>query len=268
MDQMVNAVGQTRLLLLPLDDKPFSNWRENVREETVPPSPPEGSSTKATAVLAVTQSLRVDLDGDGTPDADNDGDGRIDEDPPDDMHNDFGAGVYLIDDDGDGFVDESLDGDDDEGPFEQNEDPINGIDDDNDNNIDEDASADTNGDAAPGIVWVDDDGDGSIDEGNQDDDDEDGTLNEDWLDPVVFYLDNGTLMQRTPVPWDETAAGGITGRDFVVAPVAENVTRFRVERLARGSGRAQLVDLTLELTSPETGDTVSLHTQVRVGGAL
>ena len=268
MDRMVRAVSNTPRLLLPLSDKPFSNWPEHIRKETVPPSPPVGSSIKATAVLVVTQDAQVDLDGNGIPDADNDGDGRIDEDPPDDMSNDFAAGIYLIDDDGDGFVDESTWGDDDEGPFEQDEDPINGLDDDNDNNIDEDASADVNGDGEPGIAGVDDDGDGSIDEGDTDDSDEDGNLNEDWLDPVVFYLDNGALMERTPVPWDENASGSTTGRDFIASAIAENVTLLRIERVPPAAGQALLVDLTLELTNPASGELVSLHTRVRVGGAL
>ena len=268
MDRMIRAVSNTERLLLPLADKPWSNWPEHIREETVPPSPPIGSSIKATAVLAVTQDPQVDLDGDGLPDADNDGDGRFDEDPPDDMGYELAAGIYLIDDDGDGFVDESSSGDDDEGPFEQNEDPINGLDDDNDNNIDEDPSADTNGDGEPGLAGVDDDGDGSIDEGNMDDSDEDGNLNEDWFDAVVFYLDNGTLMERTPVPWDENASGSTTGRDFVASAIAENVTLFRVERVPPAAGQALLVDLTLELTNPASGEMVSLHTRVRVGGAF
>lgn len=268
MDRMVRAVGNTRRLLLPLGDNPNTNWPENIREETVPPSPPIGSSVKATAVLAVTQDPQVDLDGNGIPDADNDGDGRIDEDPPDDMGYELAAGIYLIDDDGDGLVDESVPGDDDEGPFEQDEDPINGVDDDNDNNIDEDASADTNGDGAPGIAGVDDDADGSIDEGNMDDSDEDGNLNEDWLDPVVFYLDNGILMERMPVPWDESGGGLLSGLDFVVEPIAENVTLFRVERVPPAVGQGLLVDLKLELTNPASGEMVSLHTRVRVGGAL
>ena len=53
MARMVRAVRTSQLFILPLPDNPGTNWRENVREETVPASPPEGSSTKATAVLAV-----------------------------------------------------------------------------------------------------------------------------------------------------------------------------------------------------------------------
>jgi hypothetical protein len=271
MQRMVQAVGNTRLLLLPLNDIPASNWPENIREQTVdPPTPPIGDSTLATAVLAVTLSAYQDLDGDGFPDADDDRDGRIDEDLPDDRNYDAAPGIYLIDDDGDGSVDEGSSGyDDDEVSSVENEDPIDGIDNDGDNNVDEDPASDNNGDGCPGICGVDDDGDGVVDEGAADDDDEDGGGYDDWYNPLIFYLvDNGTLMERTPVPWDENASGGVTGQDFIVKPIAENVTRFRVERLPLGAGRHVIVDLTLELTSPITSETVSLNTRVRVGGAL
>jgi hypothetical protein len=269
MQRLVQAVGNTRLLLLPLNDIPASNWPEHIREQTLPPTPPIGDSTLATAVLAVTLSAYQDLDSDGVRDADDDGDGRIDEDLPDDRNYDSAPGIYLIDDDGDGSVDEGSSGyDDDEVSSVENEDPIDGIDNDGDNNIDEDPASDNNGDGCPGICGVDDDGDGVVDEGAADDDDEDGGGYDDWYNPVVFYLDNGTLMERTPVPWDENASGGVTGQDFIVKPIAENVTRFRVERLPLGMGRDVIVDLTLELASPVTGETVSLNTRVRVGGAL
>ncbi|MBT8437148.1 MAG: hypothetical protein KJP11_07245, partial [Gammaproteobacteria bacterium] len=61
--------------------------------------------------------------------------------------------------------------------------------------------------------------------------------------------------------------GPVDGRDYIESVIAENVTRFRVERLDNGSV-IDIIDLTLELTSPLTGDTVSLRSQVRVGGAL
>ncbi|MDH3274233.1 MAG: prepilin-type N-terminal cleavage/methylation domain-containing protein, partial [Gammaproteobacteria bacterium] len=46
MQRMVRTVRESQYLFLPLPDKPDTDWRENVREETVPASPPEGSSTK------------------------------------------------------------------------------------------------------------------------------------------------------------------------------------------------------------------------------
>ncbi|MGB5335126.1 MAG: prepilin-type N-terminal cleavage/methylation domain-containing protein [Woeseiaceae bacterium] len=268
MDRMSRAISDTRYLILPMPDKPDTDWRENVREETVPASPPEGSSSKATAVLALSLSIDVDLDADGFPDADNDRDGRIDEDYPADIAYDFDPGIHLIDDGGDGFVDEGFsDADDDERLNSGDEDPINGVDDDGDGVVDEDPGADMNGDGAPGIAGVDDDADGQIDEGDANDDDEDGLVDEDWLDAVVFYLQGDALIERHPVPWDESANGFISGRDYIETVIAENVTLFRVERPVPGSPNEQLVSLTLELTGP-SGQTVSLDARVRVGGAL
>ena len=269
MQRMVRAVADAHQLILPLADKPATNWRENVREETVPASPPEGDSLKATAVLAVPLSAAFDIDRDGFPDVDNDRDGRIDEDYPADIAFDYDPGIHLIDDSGDGQVDEGLfnDADDDEQPVDTDEDSINGVDDDGDGLIDEDPGQDMNGDGAPGIAGVDDDQDGQIDEGLPSDDDEDGQSDEDWLDPHVFYLQSGALMERHPVPWDETANGTITGRDFIISTIAENVTLFRVERPLPSASGVQLVYLTLELTGP-SGETVSLDTRVRVGAAL
>ncbi|NNJ95332.1 MAG: hypothetical protein HKP57_11345, partial [Halobacteria archaeon] len=123
-------------------------------------------------------------------------------------------------------------------------------------------------DGCPGICGVDDDADGNLDEGGAGDDDEDGQVDEDWYNAVVFYLNAGTLMQRTPVPWDASGGGLVSGLDYIVEPVADNVTRFRVERVAGVAGNNQLVDITLDLTSPASGERVSLQTQVRVGGAL
>ncbi|MGI9232621.1 MAG: prepilin-type N-terminal cleavage/methylation domain-containing protein [Woeseiaceae bacterium] len=269
MQRMVRAVGETRQLVLPMIDKSATTWRENVREETVPASPPEPGSIKATAVLAVSLSAAVDLDADGFPDADNDRDGRIDEDYPSDIAFDYDPGIHRIDDGGEGFVDEGFfnDSDDDERANQSDEDPINGIDDDNDGPVDEDPGADMNGDGQPGIAGFDDDGDGAIDEGNPADDDEDGLDDEDWLDAVVFFLQADSLIERHPVPWDETTNGSVTGRDFVESVIAENVTRFRVERPIASASGEQLVYLTLELTAA-SGESVMLDTRIRVGGAL
>lgn len=271
MDQMVRTASLSRQILLPLHDKALSDWPENIREQTVPASPPIGSSTLATAVLAVTVPTAQDLDGDGFPDADDDRDGLIDEDLPDDADYGFSSGIYLIDDGGDGQVDEDsfgYTGDDDEYFLVGQEDPINGADDDADYNVDEDPPADNNGDGCPGRCGVDDDGDGQVDEGSSADDDEDGSEDEDWLNPVVFHLTGDVLVQRTPVPWDETGASGVTGRDFVVHPIAEHVTRFRVERMPVLLGDPESVELLLELTGPDSGEVVQVETRVRIGGGL
>lgn len=272
MDQMVRIVSHSRRLLLPLADNPATSWREHVREQTIPASSPDPGSTLATAVLAVTLPEYFDLDDDGFPDADDDGDGRIDEDLPNDNHHDFFPGIMMIDDDGDGTVDEGIGWAEDDEDGAENEDPVNGIDDDNDGSVDEDPASDNNGDGCPGICGVDDDNDGSIDEGASDDDDEDVGTFDDPYDPVVFYLVGSDLVQRTPVPWNEDGIsapdGPVDGRDFVVSTIAESVSRFRVERVAGVANGHQLVDITLELTSPITGKFVTLQTQVRVGGAL
>lgn len=270
MQSMVSMVSRSRRLMLPLNNSIYTDWPDNIREQTVPASPPTGSSILDSAVLAVTLPADVDLDGNGFPDADNDADGRIDEDWPGDVTNDRAAGIYQIDDMGDGTVDKfsACCFEDDEEDFGiQNEDPVNGIDDDADGLTDEDPWGDMNADFCPGICGIDDDEDGSIDEGSDLDDDEDGLNDEDWLDSVVFYLSGSTLRQRHPVPWDTDGDSDVDGRDFIVSDLAENITRFRVERLD-SAGVGELIDLILELTDPVTGDSISLQTRVRVGGAL
>lgn len=271
MDRMTMAAKSSRRLLLPLHDNPATNWPENVREETDPASPAIGDSTKATAVLALTLPEYVDLDGDGFPDADDDRDGQIDEDLPNDSHHDFFPGIMLIDDDGDGSIDEGADWAEDDEDGVQNEDPADGIDGDADGSADEDPASDNNGDGCPGLCGVDDDGDGQIDEGSNDDDDEDGGSFDDAYDPVVFHLDGDILMERMPVPWNEdgisTPDGPVDGRDFITSAVAENVSRFRIERIAATTGLPQSVHIVLELTGP-SGQVVSVETRVRIGGAL
>lgn len=287
MQRLVAATQHSRHLILPLADNPATDWREHVREQTVPASPPEGSSTKATAVLAITLNPALDIDNDGWADANNDRDyfdlnrnttrdvgepERLDEDLGDDMNNDGMPGIKGIDDDGDGAVDESDAADfparDDDEQGDRDEDFTDGIDDDADGSEGEDGTADMNKDFAAGLAGIDDNEDGTIDEGHQHDDDEDGLTDEDWLDTVVFYLVNGSLTERMPVPWDEDGSGAVTGGDFVKSVIADNVTHFRVERLPLGSGAVQLVDLTLELTDPDSAETIRLQSRVRVGGAL
>ncbi len=272
MERMVRTVSHSRNLLLPTVDSPNTDWPEHIREQTIPASPPIGSSTLATAVLAITLPAYVDLDGDGYPDADDDRDGRIDEDLPNDIHHDFLPGIMLVDDDGDGQIDESpgLYWDDDEGGS-YNEDPFDGIDNDGDGRIDEDPPSDNNGDGCPGICAVDDDRNGEVDGADGDDDDEDGGEFDDPYDPVVFHLDDDRLIERMPVPWNEdgnsSPDGPVDGRDFVTSVIAENVSRFRVERLEGTSGGRETVRLTLELTGTE-GNVVRLDADVRLGATL
>lgn len=260
MQRMVTAVRQSDRLLLPLADNPNTGWREDVREQTNPPTPPAGGSTFATAVLAVTMGPTLDRDEDGFADADNDNDGLVDEDLGTDSTADAVSGVIHIDDDGNGAADEGGANDDDEDQF-TNEDPEDNLDNDGDGAFDEDPNFDMNDDGQAGVAGIDDDGDGSIDEGNNDDDDEDGLRGEDWFDPVVFHLSGTTLLERLP------NLNPIDGTDFTEYAIAENVTHFRVERLANAGKRAVLVDITLQIRT-SGGEPTSLSTRVRVGGGL
>ena len=271
LHRIVAATSHSRNLLLPLPDNPNTDWPEHIREQTIPASAPTGSSTFASAVLAVTLPEYVDLDADGFPDADDDRDGKIDEDLPNDIHHDFHPGVMLIDDDGDGSVDEGSGWAEDDEDGALNEDPVDGIDNDGDGAIDEDPASDTNGDGCPGICGVDDDGNGTVDgTSDETDDDEQGTGFEDAYDPVVFYLEGDSLLERMPVPWNEdgnsSPDGPVDGRDWVASPIADNVSRFRVERVGT-AGSKQLVNIELELTGP-AGGVVNVSTSVRIGGAL
>lgn len=268
MDRMVKAISHSRLLLLPMADKPISPWPENVREQSVPATAPTNTVALHTAVLAVTLPEYIDLNGDGVADADDDEDGQIDEDLPADNHNDNASGIYLIDDNGDGSVDEFDAADDDETANDIDDDILDGVDNDNDNNIDEDPGSDNNGDGCPGICGVDDDGSGQVDEGSSSDDDEDGEIDEDPYNPLVFVLSDNELIERIPVPWDIDGNASLDGRDFYTTTIAENVTYFRVERVVRSSGESQQVEITLELTSPQSQETIRLNTRVRLGAAL
>jgi len=259
MQRMVRAARLSTGLLLPLADNPSTGWQENIRDSQ--------AGGQGRAALALRLPAESDLDEDGTPDADDDGDGRIDEDMPADIQNDGASGLLGFDDDGDGLVDNHSTGDDDE-DGSSDEDWIDGIDNDGDGVVDEDPPADGNSDGETGITGVDDDSDGSVDEGAADDNDEDGSAGEDPLNPLVFYLENGVLQERRPVPWDTTSDGAVDGADFVVSPLVENVTHFRVERITTPGARYRRVDLLLTVTRPDTSESLTLQTQVRIGGGL
>ena len=246
MERMLRAVSHSPRLLIPLVDKlSTAGVDESLRDP---------------GVLAVSLDPLLDRDLDGIADADNDGDGRVDEDTGADWTNDAKPGIAGIDDDGGGAVDEGSVGDDDETGFFADGDPVDGIDNDGDQNVDEDPPADVNGDGAPGSAAVDDDGDGSVDEGNVDDDDEDGVSDEDWIDPVVFFLSGGNLIERFPNP------GSASGNDYSERVIAEGVTTFIVQRLPRSDERADRVAITLTLGNGDA--VVKLDTRVRVGGSL
>ena len=271
LSRMSSMLGRSPTLLLPLADNPATNWPENLREQTDPPTPPLGSSTLATAVLAFSLPAHVDLDGNDVADADNDADGRIDEDLPGDATLDDAAGIIGIDDDGDGEVDEGDKKDEDE-DGDKDEDWFNGVDDDGDGRVDEDPKDDNNKDEESGIAGIDDNANGDVDESDKKDDDEDGSEDEDWYDPIVYFLKTGSngrlaLFERSPVPWDVNSDAAIDGLDFVESELAQNVTHFRVERIQTATS-VVLIDITIALTDPQSGESIRLQTRVRAGGAL
>ncbi len=244
LGRIVAAVNATTKLILPRPEDPVTGYSESVRD-----------------VLAVALDPTLDRDGDGFADADNDRDGVVDEDLDDDNTNDGRSGIFGIDDDNDGLIDEHNFRDDDEDGL-NNEDRANGLDDDGDGAVDEDLDGDTNGDLDPGVSGVDDDGDGFTDEGGFEDDDEDGSTNEDWLDPVVYFLNGTALIERIP------NLDPVDGTDFRESVLAENVSRFQVERIAPApNDRALILMVTRELSGSE-GEVVSLSSRIRVGGGL
>lgn len=259
MQRMVDAVNQSRHLMIPLGENPTTAYSESVRN-----------------VLAVTISPNLDRDKDGWADANNDKDyldvnnngirdagepERIDEDLPQDGNNDGVQGIGGIDDNGDGVADENGNSTDADEDGVQAEDSIDGIDNDGDGSLDEDPGVDMNGDGKPGIENFDDDFDGIIDEGENDDDDEDGLRGEDWYDPVVYYLEGTTLIERMP------NVNPADGSNYSAYPIAENVSLFRVERIMGADGSTLLVDITLTLTPPNA-EPFSLNTRVGIGSAL
>jgi prepilin-type N-terminal cleavage/methylation domain-containing protein len=255
MQMMVKSVRMTRRLMIPFNEIIYN---ESGRD-----------------VLAVTMDPTLDRDKDGWADANNDKDyldinnngsqdegepERIDEDMSHDMTNDGESGIIGIDDDGDGETDENNANDDDE-DGNINEDKEGNGDDEGDGVIDEDFSFDHNNDNAPGLLGVDDDYDGTVDEGQNDDDDEDGFRSEDWLDPVVYFLNGTNLIQRIP------NINPADGTDYQENPIAENVSSFQVIRIPQSNGRAVLVDITLEITSTDE-EIASFNTRVGVGSGL
>ena len=182
---------------------------------------------------------------------DTDGDGRLDEDSHKDLTGDEAPGVAGIDDDGDGLIDEGNKEDDDEDGA-NNEDVVNGIDDDGDGSIDEDPDEDWNKDGKDGIAGYDDDDDGLIDEGDDKDEDEDGTKNEDPAEPIIFYIENGTLMEKHPV--------------YGVNALAHDVAQFRT-RYTLGAEGEPHIDITLALSRGK-GTEITLNRQVHMENLL
>lgn len=132
---------------------------------------------------------------------------------------------------------------------------------DNDRNgiVDDDLPADESNDAAAGIVGIDDNGDGTADNGaGLTDNDENGSLGTppnapktgaDWIDPVVYRVSGGQLLERLP------NLNPTSGADYTERPIADNVSAFVVTRIPTGNRRSREVLVQLSLTGPggETG---------------
>jgi hypothetical protein len=141
---------------------------------------------------------------------------------------------------------------------------------DNDHNgiADDDLPTDETKDGAAGIKGIDDDGDGTADNGSGiTDNDENGTLGSapvapktgaDWIDPVVYRVSAGQLLERLP------NINPTSGADYTERPIADNVSAFTVTRIATGNRRTREVQVQLTLSSPG-GETGTWTRRLRLG---
>jgi hypothetical protein len=141
---------------------------------------------------------------------------------------------------------------------------------DNDHNgiADDDLPADETKDGAAGIKGIDDDGDGTADNGSGiTDNNENGTLGSapvapktgaDWIDPVVYRVSAGQLLERLP------NINPTSGADYTERPIADNVSAFTVTRIATGNRRTREVQVQLTLTGPG-GETGTWIRRLRLG---
>ena len=195
---------------------------------------------------------------------DNDEDGVLDEDWGADIANDNQPGFAGFDDDGDGSTDEggvARKDDDDEDGYDDEDSPKNGLDDDSgggaipDGNYDEEFQADMNSDGCPGLCFRDDDSDGSFDEGNINDDDEDGMVDEDPVDPLIFYVKNGAIYERE-IKWNpSTSLSEVTEKKLI-----DNVSQFIVTRLLGANGKT-LINVRIEVSAGR-GNNVMLESEI------
>lgn len=245
LNRMAASIAATDNLLIPTPDNPATishpldsavPYLENIREQSVSGG---GLPSFGTAVLAVTLPRSIDFDEDNNADIDTDEDDLVDEDPGADLSSDGAPGLVGIDDDGDGQIDEGANDDDDE-DGQVSEDPINGIDDDGDGRIDEDPGADA--DASGG-----------------NDDDNDGSNDEDYLDPLVYFISGDQLIERYP-----DALNG-SGTNYSESVIADNVVALRFERQSAVAGRQPVLTMTLSLGDIENPYVATLSR--RVGAA-
>lgn len=140
---------------------------------------------------------------------------------------------------------------------------------DNDRNgtPDDDLPADETHDGAAGVKGIDDDGDGSIDNGGSTDNDEDGTLGDapvppkngnDWIDPVVYRVSNGQLLERMP------NLTPTSGADYTERVIADKVVSLAVTRIATGNRRTREILVVLTLGDP-AGETATWTRRLRLG---
>jgi hypothetical protein len=140
---------------------------------------------------------------------------------------------------------------------------------DNDRNgtPDDDLPADETHDGAAGMKGIDDDGDGSIDNGGSTDNDEDGTVGEapvppkngnDWIDPVVYRVSGGQLLERLP------NLNPTSGADYAERVIADKVVSLEVTRIATGNRRTREVLVVLTLGDP-AGETATWARRLRLG---
>ncbi len=132
---------------------------------------------------------------------DDDNDGQFDEDAAGAA--DANHGVSGFDDDGDGAVDEGDPADDDE-DGSVDEDPVDGTDNDGDGLIDEDFGADMDG-----AGGADDDGDGSD--------------NEDGAGAIIYFVEDGDLMEWHPDLGENVVAKNVTSFDVTFEPAVSSL---------------------------------------------
>jgi hypothetical protein len=123
-------------------------------------------------------------------------------------------------------------------------------DNDNDGLVDEDQAGDMNGDGCPGLCFRDDNGDGIVDNSVANDDDEDGMIDEDPVDPLTYYINNGSLYEKKVIWNPVTSSNDITDKKLI-----DNVTQFRAERLTGLNGKI-LLKVTIEVSSGKGSSTM------------
>ena len=83
------------------------------------------------------------------------------------------------------------------------------------------------------------------------------------INPVVYYFQQGKIIERLPSPWDVNNDSAVNGQDYIENVITENVRLFRIERI--DSDRSQpLIHIIIESTN-SAEDQTSLETYIRLG---